>query len=155
MMAALTQGQAAFGDIPNAPTCRVLAIVEQFGPTDFTKIHAHFDESGYPRAYSPGVTSALDIMLGVKADLIPNLMRFCNPIDNVRPGIPPMLLQQGRRDPMIPYQQAVAMYEKINAIAGEGMAELDLSEDFLHADPGYAAPKSVERIFGFLDKYLK
>jgi hypothetical protein len=154
MMAALTQGQAAFGDIPSSPSCRVLAVVGQFGPTDFSKFHAHFDESGYPRAQSPGATSALDIMLGVKADLIPNLMRFCNPIDNVRPGIPPVLLQQGRRDPMVPYQQAVEMYEKINAIAGEGMAELDLSEDFLHADPGYADSESVDRIFTFLDKYL-
>jgi acetyl esterase/lipase len=147
MMAAFTQGQAAFGDVPGAPTCRVLAIVNQFGPTDFSKIHAHYDESGYPRVHVPGTPSALDIMVGVNAELIPNLLRFYNPIDNVHPGVPPMLLQHGRRDPMIPYQQSVDMYEKINAIVGKGMAELDISENFLHADPGYAEPESVNRIF--------
>lgn len=155
MLAAFTQGQAAFEDVPGGPTCRVLAVVEQFGPTDFTRFHAHYDESGYPRAQAPGVPSAMDVMLGVKAELIPNLMRFCNPIDNVRPGIPPVLLQHGMRDPIVPYQQAVELFEKINAVAGEGMAELDLSEGFLHADPGYADPESVDRIFGFIDKHLR
>jgi len=155
MMAAFTQGQAAFDDAPFEPTCRVLAVVEQFGPVDFLKIHAHYDESGYPRAQAPGAESAMDVMLGVKAELIPNLARYYNPIDNVHPGIPPVLIQHGRHDPIIPYQQAVELHWKICRIAGDGKAELDISEDFLHADPGYAGAESVERIFSFLDKYLK
>jgi len=155
MMAAFTQGQAAFGDVPGAKTCKVLAVVNQFGPTDFTMFHAHYDESGYPRAQIPGAPSSLDTLLGVKADLIPNLIRFINPIDMIHPGVPPILIQHGRRDPIIPYQQAVELFGKIRSIAGESMAELDISEDFLHADPGYAAADSVDRIFTFLDKYLK
>ena len=155
MMAAFTQGQTAFEPAPGRPTCRVLAVVNQFGPTDFVNFHAHYDESGYPRAYMPGAPSSLDTLFGVKAELIPNLVRFANPIDNVHPGVPPILIQHGRFDPIVPYQQAVAMYEKVNKVAGAGKAELDLSEEFLHADPGYAAPESVERIFSFLDKYLK
>jgi len=154
MMAAFTQGQPAFDVTTNAESCRVLAVVEQFGPTDFLKFHRHYDESGYPRASIPGATSALDIMLGVKAESIPNIARYYNPIDNVHPGIPPVLLQHGRHDPIIPYQQAVELYEKINAVAGDGMAELDISEEFLHADPGYAADESVTRIFGFLDRVM-
>ena len=154
MMAAFTQGQAAFGYEPNAPTCRVLAVVNQFGPADFTKFHTHYDESGYPRSQLPGAPSSLDDLLGVKAESIPNLIRFINPIDNVHPDIPPVLIQHGRYDPIVPYQQGVELYEKIISVAGEGKAELDLSEEFLHADPGYAAPESVERIFNFIDKHL-
>ena len=155
MMAAYTQGQAAFDERPGTPACRVLAVVEQFGPTDFTKFHSHYDESGFPRAFAPGAEQSLDILLGIKAELVPNLVRFCNPIDVVHPGVPPTLLQHGRRDPIIPYQQAVELCDKINAVAGDGSAELDLSEDFLHADPGYASSGSVERIFGFLEKNLE
>jgi len=154
MMAAFTQGQVAFGDIPGVPTCSVLAVVNQFGPTDVLKYHAHYDESGLPRAKIPGSPGPEDEMLGVRIEMIPNLLRFVNPIDNVHPGIPPVLIQHGRNDPIIPYQQGVELYEKILAVAGEGMAELDLSEEFLHADPGYAAEESVERIFAFLDKHL-
>ena len=155
MMAAFTQGQTVFGDLPGAPVCRILAVVNQFGPTDFARIHPHYDESGFPRAYDPADTSMLDVMLGVKSDLIPNLLRFVNPIDNVHPGIPPVLIQHGRHDPMIPYQQSVELYEKITSPAVGGICELDLSEKFLHADPGYAGSDSVGRIFDFLDKYLK
>lgn len=154
MMAAFTQGQAVFETEPQLPACRVLAVVDQFGPTDFTNFHAHYDQSGYPRAYIPGAPSSLDTLFGIKADLIPNLIRFCNPVDNVHPGVPPILIQHGRRDPIVPYQQSVELYEKINKTAGDGTAELDLSEDFLHADPGYAAAESVERIFAFLDRRL-
>ena len=155
MMAAFTQGQAVFGDLPSAPACRILAMVQQFGPTDFSKIHAHFDESGYPRIPVPGAPSTVDAMIGARAEEIRNFLRFYNPIDNVHPGVPPMLLLHGRRDPMIPYQQAVELHKKINAVAGEGKAELIISEEFLHADMGYAAPEYVDRIFEFIGKYLR
>ncbi|MDR0489635.1 MAG: alpha/beta hydrolase [Oscillospiraceae bacterium] len=154
MMAAFTQGQAAFGDTPDAPSCNILAVVEQFGPTDFSKVHDHFDESGYARTRHPNDVSEVSDLLGVDPRLIPNLMRFINPIDCVHPGIPPVLLQQGRYDPVIPYQQAVELFDKINTVAGAGMAELDLSEELLHADPGYAAPESVDRIFNFIDRFI-
>ena len=154
MMAAFTQGQPAFDDDPLAPTCRVLAVINQFGPTDFIKVHTHYDESGFMRAQPPGAPSAFDTLLGCKAELIPNLLRFASPIDSVHPNIPPVLIQHGKYDPIIPYQQAVELYEKIISVAGAGMAELDLSDEFLHADPGYAAPASVDRIFKFLDKHL-
>ncbi|MCL2227647.1 MAG: alpha/beta hydrolase [Oscillospiraceae bacterium] len=155
MMAAFTQGQVVFGDIPGEPACRILAIVEQFGPTDFIKIHTHYDESGFPRVHVPGTPSAIDAMIGTYAESIPNMLRFYNPTDCVHPDVPPILLQHGKRDPMIPYQQAIELCEKVNKVAGEGKAELDLSEDFMHADPGYAAPESVNRIYGFIDKHLK
>jgi len=155
MMAAFTQGQVVFGDIPGAPFCNVLCVVEQFGPTDFAKIHPHYDESGYPRIHVPGTPSAIDALIGTNVESIINLLRFYNPIDCVHPNVPPVLLQHGMRDPMIPYQQAIELCNKINEVAGPGKAELDISEEFLHADPGYAAPESVNRIFGFIDKYLK
>ncbi|MCL2366385.1 MAG: alpha/beta hydrolase [Oscillospiraceae bacterium] len=155
MMAAFTQGQVAFGDISGAPFCNILCLVEQFGPTDFAKIHAHYDESGYARIHVPGTPSSIDAMLGARAESIPNLLRFYNPIDCVHPHVPPILLQHGRHDPMIPYQQAIELCNKVNALSGVEKAELDISEEFLHADPGYAAPESVNRIFDFIDKHLK
>ena len=155
MMAAFTQGQTVFGDKLGVPTCTVLAVVDQFGPTDILKYHTQYDESGYPRAKIPGVEGPEDELLGVNAELIPHLLRFFNPFDNVHSGIPPVLIQHGKYDPIIPYQQSVGLYNKIQSVAGEGMAELDLSEEFLHADPGYAADESIERIFGFIDKHLR
>jgi len=154
LMAAFTQGQVVFDNDADAPSCRVLAVVEQFGPTDLAKIHVHFDESGFPRAQVPGEFSPQDALIGVRMEVVPNFMRFVNPLDNVHPNIPPVLIQHGIHDPVIPYQQATELHDKIISVAGVGMAELDLYETFLHADPGYASAESVDRIFEFLDKHL-
>jgi acetyl esterase/lipase len=157
MMAAFTQGQAVFEGAPLSATCRIRAVVEQYGPTDFLKQHAQFDESGYPRMKLPDSEQmdSIDHMLGILSSRIPNLMRFVNPIDNVHKDIPPVLIQHGRYDPCIPYQQAVELHQKITETAGEDRAVLDISDVYTHADPGYADNESVERIFTFLDTHLK
>ena len=157
MMAAFTQGQAVFEGTSLSKTCSIRAVVNQYGPTDFLKQHAQFDESGYTRMNPPDPERMdfVDHNLGILISRIPNLVRFLNPIDNVHPDIPPVLIQHGRYDPVIPYQQATELYRKIIETAGDGKAVLDLSDVYTHADPGYADPDSVERIFSFLDTHLK
>ncbi|MDR0839016.1 MAG: alpha/beta hydrolase [Oscillospiraceae bacterium] len=157
LMAAFTAGVPAFDDAPGARTCEIRAVVDQFGPSEFLRKHAQFDESGYPRADDPESEekSAVDIMLGARLEAVPNLARFISPLDNVHPGVPPTFIMHGRYDPVVPYQQSVELFEKINAVAGPGRSELWISEEFLHADPGFAGEEGVERIFTFLDKYLK
>jgi acetyl esterase/lipase len=157
MMAAFTMGQAVFEGAPLGPTCTVRAVVGQYGPTDFLAQDAQFEQSGCPRVAppDPDAMDAVTAMLGVRPSQIPNLMRFLNPIDNVHAAIPPVLLQHGRYDPVIPYQQSAELHRKITAVCGEGHAELDLSDVFTHAEPGYAEPESVERIFSFLDRRVR
>lgn len=157
MMAAFTEGQVVFEGAPLSPTCKIRAVVNQYGPTDFLKKHDHFDASGYPRVSAPDADtmSSEENMLGIRLSTITNLVRFLNPIDNIHPNIPPVLIQHGRYDPVVPYQQATELYDKIIGTVGDGGAVLDLSEKYTHADPGFADPESVERIFSFLDTHLK
>ena len=117
---------------------------------------SYYEESGYRHTADSGDTpSTPEIMLGGRFSELPNLVRFMNPIDQVHPGMPPVLSQHGRYDPLVAYQHAVDLTEKIRAVAGEDMAELDLQEDYTHADLGFATPEEVDRIFTFLDRYLK
>jgi acetyl esterase/lipase len=157
MMAAFTQGQAVYEGAPLTRTCHIRAVVDQYGPTDFLAQQAQYDASGYPRMRAPDDESPdfVDKLLGLSLNSIPNLARFLNPIDHVHAGIPPVLIQHGRYDPCIPYQQAEILYDKIVNTAGADRAELDISERYTHADPGYADPESVDRIFAFLEKHLK
>lgn len=157
MMAAFTAGQAVYEGAPLSKTCRVRALVEQYGPTDFLRQAEQYDASGYVRMRAPDDDrpDSVDALLGVRLKDAPNLARFINPIDNVHPNIPPVLIQHGRFDPCIPYQQATELFKKITETAGEGRAVLDISDVYTHADPGYAEPESVARIFSFLDAHLK
>jgi acetyl esterase/lipase len=154
MVAAFTHGQPAFEGASVSKTSRVVAVVEQYGPTDFLRQHAQYDESGYPRSYTPGDVSSIDRLLGVRAEDVPNLMHFVSPIHLVHRDIPPILIQHGRHDPVIPYQQATELYEKICALCGPDRSVLDISETLTHADPGYADDESVATIFGFLDRVV-
>lgn len=157
MMAAFTQGQAVFEGAPLSRTCTISAVVDQYGPTDFLRQQAQFDESGYPRMKVPNPEhfDFVDHMLGIYSGCIPNMMRFVNPIDSIHPGIPPVLIQHGRYDPCVPYQQATELYSRIIDVSSEDRAVLDISDVYTHADPGFADPGSVERIFTFLDEHLK
>ena len=157
MMAAFTMGQAVFEGAPLGKTCRIRAVVNQFGPTDFTKVHSYYDESGFARAADPDdpALSEAEQMFGGRFSELGNLVRFVNPIDQVHPDVPPVLSQHGRYDPIVAYQHAVDLTEKIRRVAGEDRAELDIQEGMTHADLGFASPEEVDRIFGFLDKYLK
>lgn len=157
MMAAFTEGQAVYEGAPLTKTCRIRAVVDQYGPTDFLTQHAMYDESGYARisAPDPDAVTAVDTMLGVQLTKAPNLARFLNPLDNVHPGIPPVLIQHGRYDPCIPYQQATTLYDKITDLCGTQHAQLHISDVYTHADPGYADRESVDLIFAFLDRHLK
>jgi acetyl esterase/lipase len=156
LMTAFTQGQAAFEGAPLGNTCTIRAVIDQYGPTDFLRSDQQYDESGYARMSAPDSNEprAVDLMLGIQSSAIPNLMRFVNPIDNVHAGIPPVLIQHGLYDPVVPYQQSTELYEKIKAVAGPGKAKLYLSETLTHADPGFACQESVRVIFEFLDSLL-
>jgi len=157
MMAAFTQGQAVFEESTPGETCRVLAVVDQVGPTDLGKMQSHYDESGYPRMQppDPNVLNPYEIIIGVKTDVIPNLLRFINPIDNVHPNIPPVFIQHGKLDSVVPYQQAFELRDRIISVAGPGMAELDFLEDAPHVGPEFSSKESVDKIFSFLDRYMK
>jgi acetyl esterase/lipase len=157
LMAAFTQGVAVFEGAPLGSACKIRAVVDQFGPTDFLKSDAQFSESGYPRMAPPppGEPDGSDVMFGAAKSEIPNLVRVMNPIDNVHPGVPPVLIQHGRYDPVVPYRQSEALFEKISRVADEKRAVLDLYEDFLHADPGFSEEESVGKIFAFLDAHVK
>lgn len=157
MMAAFTAGQPVFEGAPLTQTCQIRAVINQYGPTDFLTPHAQYDASGYPRLSAPDPESlgAVDALVGTQMANIPNMMRFLNPLDNVHAAIPPVLIQHGRYDPVIPYQQGTELYNKIVNICGEDRAQLDISEVYTHADPGYADKQSVENIFSFLATHLK
>jgi acetyl esterase/lipase len=157
LMAAFTVGVPVFEGAPLSDSCRIRAVIDQFGPADFETIESQLDETGYPRAAvpTPGEGEAPDILFGVPLSSIPGMLPFMNPIDSVHADIPPVLIQHGKRDPIVPYLQGIELCKKIHAVAGDTKAELYLRDDLLHADPGFADSDSVDSIFDFLDRHLK
>ena len=74
---------------------------------------------------------------------------------HVHAGMPPILIQHGLADNLVPYQQSVEFARVIEERVGVDRYELDLLEGAGHGDPAFATEENLDRVFAFVDRYLK
>lgn len=69
---------------------------------------------------------------------------------------PPMYLQIGDRDPIIPLVEVRQMYERVKTAIGEEHVVLDIMPGAVHSggDENYYLRENIGRILDFFDKYL-
>ena len=137
-----TSSVTAPGGGPSSSSA-VDAVVAFSTPTDLTSLQTE----------SPLAAFAAAQFLGGTPEQIPAKYIAASPLDNVSAGDPPMLLVQGREDPLIPYTQSVEMAAALS-LAGvrnrlvlvRGGHDLDF--------PGHYR-KLVRQILVFLDATWK
>jgi acetyl esterase/lipase len=161
LMLGVTGGTAEFSDpcLPIAPESdAVQAVVAWFPPTNFLKMDEHLAASGFaPRAEEAhsGADSPESLLLGGKISEIPAAVRAANPETYLHPAIPPMLLQHGTGDRVVPHQQSVEFAEKASRITPPGRVQVDLLPGAGHADDRFGAADNVQRVLDWLDQCLK
>jgi acetyl esterase/lipase len=121
---------------------KVQAVVNYFGPTDFTK------ES--PIDNPVGKKLVTDFM--GTTDLASPLFKQASPITYINKGDPPVITFQGAADPLVPAQQA----KTLHAILKEkGVTEhLELIENGGHGFAGADNARTVKMMEEFLKKHL-
>lgn len=138
--------------------CHVQAVVDWFGPTDFLKMDKQLMESGMApetgREHN-GSDSPESLLLGKQITLIPNVVRSANPETYIHPNVPPLLIQHGTRDNIVPHQQSVNFAAKIRELCGSDRVVLELLEGAGHGDPMFESTDNLKKVFEFLDKFLK
>ena len=70
----------------------------------------------------------------------------------VSKNCPPMLIQAGTADEIVPYQSSVELVARITAVCGEGRAALEPLQGATHGHPDYASAKYERSRFEFLDR---
>ncbi|MEI7848278.1 MAG: alpha/beta hydrolase [Chloroflexota bacterium] len=160
-MAGVTSGVPELDDLSlgNAQeSSEVQAVVDWFGPTDFLKMDEQIAAAGFiqgPEEEHSGEQSPESLILGAQITLIPDQVRAANPETYIKANLPPFLIQHGTSDDIVPCLQSVYFVEKLTAQLGTEWVTLELLEGARHADPRFGTPENVERVFAFLDKYLK
>lgn len=139
---------------PEVP-CHVQAGVDWFGPTDFSKMDEQLAESGLGLPDHGQADSPESRFLGARLADIPDLVQRANPLNYVHADMPPVLIQHGRMDPLVPVQQSMILVQKLEEIAGPERCEFDILENAGHGDPLFEADDNMGRVFQFLDRYLK
>lgn len=135
---------------------RVQAVVDWFGPTDFLKMDEHGKES---KVANPQVHSVPDSpesqLIGKNLQDAPDLVRAANPETYISRDDPPFLIQHGLNDPLVPYPQSVNFAKKLEQTIGKENVTIELFPETGHGGPAFQTEKNLNKVFAFLDKYLK
>lgn len=126
----------------SSASSKVQAVVAYFGPTDFTQdnIPAHSE------------VLLRDFIGGTLADM-PDSYRAASPITHVDVNDAAMLLFQGTRDPLVPYQQAFLMADSMTSANIDGRVELLIGAS--HGWGGERMDRTIQQTFQFLEKHLR
>ena len=158
VMAAATQGNPAFEDLSQGNAAygsAVQAVASRFGPVDFS-VESRMARENPPKAdpYFPDIETHL---LGAHSGDIAGLMHFTNPLNFITPALPPIFLEHGTDDMIVPAVHSTMLAERVTAVCGAGRAELVLRDGYNHGgiDERWNAPEINAAMFAFLDRYLK
>jgi len=134
--------------------CHVQAAVDWFGPTNFLKMDEQLAENGYFGDHNDA-DSPESRYLGAKLSDVPLMVELANPMTYIHKNMPPLLIQHGRLDTMVPVQQSIMFVEKLEKYVSHERFEFDIIEGAGHGDPLFETQENMERVFSFLDKHLK
>jgi acetyl esterase/lipase len=157
-MVCLTANVTAFDDprLGNPEVrCNVQAAVDWFGPTDFLKMDEQLEENGFGPATHGQADSPESRYLGARLSDVPLKVEIANPMMYVHKRMPPLLIQHGRLDTLVPVLQSVEFVEKLDKYVSHDRFEFDILEGAGHGDPLFETDENMARVFSFLDKYLK
>lgn len=127
---------------------RVQAVVDWFGPTDFTQM------STYSPTNSPFDHDAPDspesLLIGGAIQRNKRKAAAANPVTYVSKADPPFLIMHGNRDNLVPYQQSELLRDALQS-AGVPVT-LKIIEGAGH---GFGGPEVYRTVEEFLDAQLK
>lgn len=138
-------------------TSNVQAVVDWFGPTDFLKMDEHLAELNLGPQDHNDEDSPESRYIGAKITDVPELVKRANPITYVTSDVPPFLIQHGDRDHLVPVQQSILLVEKLKEVLGYDSEKInfDILNGADHDDPAFKTESNLNRVYAFLDKYLK
>ena len=135
--------------------CNVQAAVDWFGPTDFLKMDEQLEESGFGPSDHGEAYSPESRYLGAKLSDALLKVELANPMTYIHANMPPILIQHGRLDTLVPVQQSIMFVEKLEKYVNRDRFEFDILEGAGHGDPLFETEENMARVFSFLDQHLK
>jgi len=140
----------------SAQSIRVQAVVYWFGPTDFLKMDEQLKESKVKNPQIHSLPNSPESeLIGKNLVDAQELVKAVNPETYITPDDPPFLIQHGLIDHLVPFQQSVNLAQKLEVVLGKEKVTLELFENNDHGGPAFTTAQNINKVFKFLDKYLK
>jgi acetyl esterase/lipase len=123
-------------------------------PTNFSLMDHYLGESGYPVPDHALARSPESLLLGAAVDTVPELVRLADPQTWITPGAPPVYLQHGTADDVVPWQFARDFAERLTAAVGRDKVRLDYLEGAGHATDEFRTPGNVARVWDWFGSWV-
>ncbi len=147
-------GVAALEDLsmgcPDADSS-VQAVIGMFGVYGLA-MQSQFTEDAPPMPSGVKIDNYADTFAGAVCRDCPGLAALASPASYVTKACPPMLIQGGTADQIVPYLGSVELVERVNAVCGDGRAVLESLQGATHGHPDYASERYERSRFDFLDR---
>ena len=139
-----------------APDCdsSVQAMIGMFGLYDII-LASQFTEDAPPMPSGVKISNFADLFAGVNCREAKGIASMVSPISYVSKNCPPVLIQAGMEDEVVPYQSSLEFVNRIKAVCGGGRPTLESIPGGKHGDPAYESEQLEESRFAFLDRVLK
>lgn len=159
-MLAATGGRHILEDLSQGypeVSSEVQACIDWFGCTDFEMANQQILDNGFELfRFDNTDEDVVSKFFGGKYEPITvERMREANPINYVTNLMPPTLIQHGRNDHLVAYQQSEMLYDKIIEKCGGGRAAFQIIEEADHDDPLFNTEENIQILRDFLDRVLK
>jgi acetyl esterase/lipase len=148
---------AAFDDptLGNAGvSSRVQAVVDWYGPSSFTTFDRQLADDGCVKRIA-GAGSAESRLIGASVSDRPDLARAASPTTFVSADDPPFLIEHGRVDCIVPWQQSEELASALKASVGDENVSLVYFDGAGHGGPDFVDAANVARLIGFFDAHLR
>jgi acetyl esterase/lipase len=133
----------------------VQAVVDWFGPINFNTMDAQFKVSNKGKTDHDNSDSPESLYIGKKITEAQDLVKKTNPATYITKNDPPFFIEHGKEDQLVPTEQSVDFAADLEKILGKNKVTLTLLPDTRHGGPQFETPENLEKVFQFLDKYLK
>ena len=131
------------------------AVVDWYGPISFLHTDRDFRSAGFERPSAADPTSFLSVYLGAPLTEVPGKVRAADPITYITPDDPPVLIEHGAADGIVPYPQSSRFAKALAERAGLDSVTLRILPGAGHVDAVFFSPDHVDGVLDWLDGQLR
>jgi dipeptidyl aminopeptidase/acylaminoacyl peptidase len=114
-----------------------------------------FIKSGKAKPDHGLVNSPESKLMGSKISEIPGMVKKANPATYISKDDPPFFIQHGKEDQLVPVEQSIIFAQELQKTLGKEKVSLQLLDNTKHGGPQFETTDNLNKVFGFLEKYLK
>jgi acetyl esterase/lipase len=135
-------------------SARVSAVVDWYGPSDLSTFDAQLLADGCTKRIA-SAASAESRLIGGSVSAQPERARDASPVTYVTADDPDILIQHGRADCVVPWQQSDELAHTYAQVAGADRVTVDLIDQAGHGGSHFVEPNNLARVVAFFAARLR